>query len=69
MLSFMEYPVFRIVCIVISACKYYNLLIYSFHFVIQERGHDYYNGMTKEQFKKMQEFIGGRVSSRPSSKL
>lgn len=35
----------------------------------QERGHDYYNGMTKEQFKKMQEFIAGRSSKSPSSKL
>ncbi|KAL1334945.1 hypothetical protein HN51_063880 [Arachis hypogaea] len=26
----------------------------------KERAHDYYNGMTKEQFKKMQEFIAGR---------
>ncbi|MED6223153.1 hypothetical protein PIB30_071250 [Stylosanthes scabra] len=26
----------------------------------KERGHDYYNGMTKEQFRKMQEFIAGR---------
>lgn len=33
------------------------------------RAHDYYNGMTKEQFKKMQEFIAGRSSNKPSSKL
>ncbi|MED6130371.1 hypothetical protein PIB30_000267 [Stylosanthes scabra] len=26
----------------------------------KERAHDYYNGMTKEQFRKMQEFIAGR---------
>jgi hypothetical protein len=35
----------------------------------QERAHDYYNGMTKDQFKKMQEFIAGRGSKKPSSKL
>ncbi|KAL5541993.1 hypothetical protein UlMin_009703, partial [Ulmus minor] len=34
----------------------------------KERAHDYYNGMTKEQFKKMQEFIAGRSSRAPSSK-
>ncbi|KAJ8766442.1 hypothetical protein K2173_022501 [Erythroxylum novogranatense] len=34
----------------------------------KERAHDYYNGMTKEQFKKMREFIAGR-SSRKASKL
>ncbi|XP_050220511.1 probable enoyl-CoA hydratase 1, peroxisomal [Mercurialis annua] len=34
----------------------------------KERAYDYYNGMTKEQFKKMQEFIAGR-SAKPSSKL
>lgn len=34
----------------------------------KERAHDYYNGMTKEQFKKMQEFIASRSSGR-SSKL
>uniref|UniRef100_A0A0R0F719 Enoyl-CoA hydratase n=1 Tax=Glycine max TaxID=3847 RepID=A0A0R0F719_SOYBN len=32
------------------------------------RAHDYYNGMTKEQFRKMQEFIAGR-SSKKQSKL
>ncbi|KAF7144868.1 hypothetical protein RHSIM_Rhsim04G0217200 [Rhododendron simsii] len=32
----------------------------------EERGHEYYDGMTKEQFKKMQEFIGGR--KKPPSK-
>ncbi|XP_022138775.1 probable enoyl-CoA hydratase 1, peroxisomal isoform X1 [Momordica charantia] len=32
----------------------------------KERGHAYYNGMTKEQFKKMQEFIAGRSSKKPS---
>lgn len=35
----------------------------------QERAHAYYSGMTKEQFKKMQEFIAGRGSKKPSSKL
>ncbi|KAK2644394.1 hypothetical protein Ddye_019589 [Dipteronia dyeriana] len=35
----------------------------------KERGHEYYKGMTKEQFKKMQEFIAGRASKKPSSKL
>lgn len=35
----------------------------------KERAHDYYNGMTKEQFKKMQEFIAARSSKKPSSKL
>ncbi|XP_047310780.1 probable enoyl-CoA hydratase 1, peroxisomal [Impatiens glandulifera] len=35
----------------------------------KERAHKYYNGMTKEQFKKMQEFIAGRSSKKPSSKL
>lgn len=35
----------------------------------KERGHDYYSGMTKEQFKKMQEFMTGRGSKKPSSKL
>ncbi|PON93172.1 Crotonase superfamily [Trema orientale] len=35
----------------------------------KERAHDYYNGMTKEQFKKMQEFIAGRSLKKPSSKL
>ncbi|EXC24966.1 3-hydroxybutyryl-CoA dehydratase [Morus notabilis] len=35
----------------------------------KERAHDYYNGMTKEQFKKMQEFKAGRGSKKPSSKL
>ncbi|GLT43942.1 hypothetical protein SLA2020_178640 [Shorea laevis] len=33
------------------------------------RAHDYYDGMTKDQFKKMQEFIAGRSSQKPSSKL
>ncbi|KAL7178304.1 hypothetical protein ACSBR2_031453 [Camellia fascicularis] len=31
----------------------------------KERAHEYYNGMTKEQFKKMQEFIAGRGSKKP----
>ncbi|KAK9288551.1 hypothetical protein L1049_017552 [Liquidambar formosana] len=35
----------------------------------KERAHEYYNGMTEEQFKKMQEFIAGRGSNKPSSKL
>lgn len=35
----------------------------------KERAYDYYNGMTKEQFKKMQEFIAGRSSKKPASKL
>jgi len=35
----------------------------------EERAHDYYNGMTKEQFKKMQEFIAGWNSKKPFSKL
>eukprot|EP00268_Persea_americana_P008616 TRINITY_DN13360_c0_g1_i1.p1 TRINITY_DN13360_c0_g1~~TRINITY_DN13360_c0_g1_i1.p1 ORF type:complete len:298 (-),score=44.67 TRINITY_DN13360_c0_g1_i1:145-1038(-) len=34
----------------------------------KERGHSYYDGMTKEQFKKMEEFILSR-SSKPASKL
>ncbi|GMH28551.1 hypothetical protein Nepgr_030394 [Nepenthes gracilis] len=32
----------------------------------KERGHDYYEGMTEEQFKKMQEFIAARSSGRAS---
>lgn len=36
---------------------------------VQERAHDYYDGMTKEQFRKMQEFIAGRSTKKPSSKL
>ncbi|CAK9328923.1 unnamed protein product [Citrullus colocynthis] len=32
----------------------------------KERAHAYYNGMTKEQFQKMQEFIAGRSSKKPS---
>ncbi|KAJ0035812.1 hypothetical protein Pint_24330 [Pistacia integerrima] len=35
----------------------------------KESAHDYYNGMTKEQFKKMQEFIAGRGAEKPSPKL
>ncbi|KAE9601500.1 putative hydro-lyase [Lupinus albus] len=31
-----------------------------------ERAHDYYNGMTKEQFRKMQEFIASRGSKKQS---
>lgn len=34
----------------------------------QERAHSYYDGMTKEQFGKMQEFIRSR-RSKPASKL
>lgn len=30
----------------------------------KERAHSYYDGMTKEQFKKMQEFIAGRSSGK-----
>ncbi|GER25621.1 3-hydroxybutyryl-CoA dehydratase [Striga asiatica] len=36
---------------------------------ILERAHEYYDGMTKEQFKKMQEFIAGRGSKKTPSKL
>ncbi|KAL0348574.1 UNVERIFIED_CONTAM: putative enoyl-CoA hydratase 1, peroxisomal [Sesamum angustifolium] len=35
----------------------------------KERAHEYYAGMTKEQFKKMQEFIAGRSSKKTPSKL
>ncbi|OMO58488.1 Crotonase superfamily [Corchorus olitorius] len=35
----------------------------------KERAHKFYDGMTTEQFKKMQEFIAGRSSKKPSSKL
>ncbi|KAK4742670.1 hypothetical protein SAY87_000671 [Trapa incisa] len=35
----------------------------------KERAHEYYNGMTKEQFKKMQEFIAGRSSKKFASKI
>lgn len=35
----------------------------------KKRAHEYYSGMTKEQFKKMQEFIAGRSSKKPPSKL
>lgn len=35
----------------------------------QERAHRYYDGMTKEQFKRMQEFIAGRGSKKPASKM
>ncbi|KAL7616825.1 probable enoyl-CoA hydratase 1, peroxisomal [Lactuca sativa] len=35
----------------------------------KERAHEYYNGMTKDQFKKMQEFIASRSSKKPASKL
>ncbi|OVA13598.1 Crotonase superfamily [Macleaya cordata] len=33
------------------------------------RAHEYYNGMTKDQFEKMQKFIAGRSSNKPSSKM
>ncbi|MCL7032923.1 hypothetical protein MKW94_030669 [Papaver nudicaule] len=33
----------------------------------KERGHEYYSGMTKEQFQNMQKFISGR--NKPTSKL
>lgn len=35
----------------------------------KERAYAYYDGMTKEQFKKMQEFIAGRGSNKKPSKL
>ncbi|KAK4801281.1 hypothetical protein SAY86_021768 [Trapa natans] len=35
----------------------------------KERAHEYYNGMTKEQFKKMQEFMAGRSSKKFASKI
>ncbi|XP_073053646.1 probable enoyl-CoA hydratase 1, peroxisomal [Primulina eburnea] len=35
----------------------------------KERAHQYYDGMTTDQFKKMQEFIASRGSKKPSSKL
>lgn len=35
----------------------------------KERAHEYYNGMTRDQFKRMQEFIAGRSSKPPSAKL
>ncbi|KAI6698959.1 hypothetical protein NL676_019078 [Syzygium grande] len=35
----------------------------------KERAHEYYDGMTKEQFKKMQEFIAGRGSKKPAARL
>ncbi|KAK9933985.1 hypothetical protein M0R45_021153 [Rubus argutus] len=35
----------------------------------KERAYEYYNGMTEDQFKKMQEFIASRSSKKPSSKL
>ncbi|GJX22485.1 hypothetical protein Tco_0226930 [Tanacetum coccineum] len=34
-----------------------------------EKAHEYYNGMTNDQFKKMQEFIAGRSSKKTASKL
>lgn len=40
-----------------------------FLYPLQERGHAYYAGMTKDQFKKMQEFIASRSSNKPPSKL
>ncbi|KAG5632518.1 hypothetical protein H5410_004235 [Solanum commersonii] len=36
---------------------------------LKERAHEYYDGMGKDYFKKMQEFIAGRNTSKPSSKL
>jgi len=37
---------------------------------LQERGHSFYDGMTKEQFAKMQKFIASRSSKpNPPSKL
>ncbi|KAK4852945.1 hypothetical protein QYF36_001385 [Acer negundo] len=35
----------------------------------KERGHECCDGMTKEQFKKTEEFIAGRGSKKPPSKL
>ncbi|XVE60473.1 hypothetical protein DITRI_Ditri05aG0131600 [Diplodiscus trichospermus] len=35
----------------------------------KERAHKYYTGMTKEQFKKMQQFIAARSAKKPSPKL
>ncbi|KAG8370530.1 hypothetical protein BUALT_Bualt14G0126400 [Buddleja alternifolia] len=35
----------------------------------KERAHEYYDGMTKEQFQKMQEFIAGRSTKKTPSKL
>lgn len=35
----------------------------------KERAHNYYSGMTKEQFEQMQKFIAGRSSKKPSSKM
>ncbi|XVF28199.1 hypothetical protein REPUB_Repub15cG0008300 [Reevesia pubescens] len=35
----------------------------------KERAHKFYDGMKTEQFKKMQKFIAGRSSKKPSSKL
>ncbi|KAF7837705.1 putative enoyl-CoA hydratase 1, peroxisomal [Senna tora] len=32
----------------------------------KEKAHDYYDGMTKEQFRKMQEFIAGRNAKKQS---
>ncbi|PIA38050.1 hypothetical protein AQUCO_02900117v1 [Aquilegia coerulea] len=35
----------------------------------KDRAHSYYDGMTKEQFEKMQIFIAGRSSNKPPSKM
>ncbi|KAG9137105.1 hypothetical protein Leryth_011922 [Lithospermum erythrorhizon] len=35
----------------------------------KKRAHEYYDGMSKDQFKKMQDFIAGRSSKKPASKL
>ncbi|XP_042516852.1 probable enoyl-CoA hydratase 1, peroxisomal [Macadamia integrifolia] len=35
----------------------------------KERAHNYYDGMTKDQFEKMQKFIAGRSSNKPPSKM
>ncbi|KAL5700313.1 hypothetical protein ACHQM5_025772 [Ranunculus cassubicifolius] len=35
----------------------------------KSRAHDYYEGMTKEQFENMQKFISGRSSNKPASKM
>jgi hypothetical protein len=60
-LQFLISPtIFRLHCFII--CCVLSLLF-------QDMAYDYYNEMTKEQFKKMQEFIVGQTSKKPSSKL
>ena len=43
--------------------------VLNLNLLFQERAHKYYDGMTKEQFKKMQKFIAARSAKKPSSKL